>query len=132
MKRGGELNGFLDKGSSFRGDLEFDDTLRIDGRFNGKITSKHELIVGETAVIDAEIHVGRIAISGTVHGTIRADEKIEIHRAGRVFCEIETPALVIEEGATFQGSCSMPKAGREGVREMPRGAKPAPPAAVAE
>ncbi len=106
-KGGGELNGFLDRGSSFKGDLEFEDTMRIDGRFNGTNTSKNELIVGESATIEATIHVGKIAISGTVMGKIKADQKIEIHRSAKVFSDIETPALVIEEGAVFQGSCVM-------------------------
>jgi cytoskeletal protein CcmA (bactofilin family) len=105
--KGGDLNGFLDHGSSFTGELEFEDTMRIDGRFNGKISSKNELIVGEQAKIDGEIHVGRIAISGTVMGKIKADVKVEIHRSGRVYADIETPALIIEEGAVFQGNCVM-------------------------
>lgn len=107
MKKGGDLNGFLDRGSSFKGELEFEDTMRIDGRFSGKITSKNELIVGDSAQIDGEIHVGRIAISGTVRGRIKADQKIEIHRSGKVFCDLETPALIIEEGALFEGNCQM-------------------------
>lgn len=106
-KNGGELNGFLDKGSAFKGDLEFDEVMRIDGKFNGKITSKNELIVGESAVIDGDIHVGRIAISGMVRGKIKAEDKIEIHRSGRVFSDLDTPALIIEEGATFEGNCLM-------------------------
>jgi cytoskeletal protein CcmA (bactofilin family) len=106
-KKGGELNGFLDHGSSFKGELEFEDTMRIDGRFNGKITSKNELIVGESAHIDGDIHVGRIAISGTVVGKIVADQRVEIHRNGKVYSDIDTPALIIEEGAIFQGNCVM-------------------------
>ena len=69
----GELNGFLDRGSSFKGELEFEDTMRIDGKFNGRIHSKNELIVGESAHIEGDVHVGRIAISGTVVGKIVAD-----------------------------------------------------------
>ena len=106
-KKGGELNGFLDHGSSFKGELEFEDTMRIDGRFNGKIVSKNELIVGESAHIDGDIHVGRIAISGTVVGKIVADQRVEIHRNGKVYSDIDTPALIIEEGAIFQGNCVM-------------------------
>jgi cytoskeletal protein CcmA (bactofilin family) len=105
--RTGELNGFLDKGSSFKGELEFDDTMRIDGKFNGTITSKNELIVGESANIEGDIHVGRIAISGTVIGKIVADQRVEIHRNGKVYSDIDTPALIIEEGAIFQGNCVM-------------------------
>ena len=107
MKKGGELNGFLDRGSSFKGELEFEDTMRIDGRFNGKIHSKNELIVGESAHIEGDVHVGRIAISGTVLGRIVATQRVEIHRNGKVYSDIETPALIIEEGAIFQGNCVM-------------------------
>lgn len=105
--KSGELNGFLDRGSVFRGELEFEDTMRIDGRFHGTITSKNELIVGESAHIEGDVHVGRIAISGTVVGRIVADQRVEIHRNGKVYSDIETPALIIEEGALFQGNCAM-------------------------
>ena len=106
-KGSGELNGFLDSGASFKGELEFEDTMRIDGRFNGKIVSKNELIVGETATIEGDIHVGRIAISGTVIGKIVATQRVEIHRNGKVYSDVDTPALIIEEGAIFQGNCVM-------------------------
>ena len=105
--KSGDLNGFLDRGSAFKGELEFEDTMRIDGKFNGKITSKNELIVGESAHIEGDIHVGRIAISGTVVGKIVADQRVEIHRNGKVYSDVETPALIIEEGAIFQGNCVM-------------------------
>ena len=106
-KGSGELNGFLDSGASFKGELEFEDTMRIDGRFNGKIVSKNELIVGESATIEGDIHVGRVAISGTVIGKIVADQRVEIHRNGKVYSDVDTPALIIEEGAIFQGNCTM-------------------------
>jgi cytoskeletal protein CcmA (bactofilin family) len=105
--KSGELNGFLDRGAIFKGELEFEDTMRIDGKFNGRITSKNELVVGESAQIEGEIHVGRIAISGTVIGKIVADQRVEIHRNGKVYSDIDTPALIIEEGAVFQGNCVM-------------------------
>lgn len=105
--KSGELNGFLDRGATFKGEMEFEDTMRIDGRFNGRIVSKNELIVGESAHIDGDIHVGRIAISGTVVGKIVADQRVEIHRNGKVYSDIDTPALIIEEGAIFQGNCTM-------------------------
>lgn len=105
--KSGELNGFLDRGAVFKGEMEFEDTMRIDGKFNGRITSKNELIVGESAHIEGDIHVGRIAISGTVVGKIVAAQRVEIHRNGKVYSDIDTPALIIEEGAIFQGNCTM-------------------------
>ncbi len=105
--KSGELNGFLDRGATFKGELEFEDTMRIDGKFNGKIVSKNELIVGESAHIEGDIHVGRITINGTVVGKILADQRVEIHRNGKVYSDIDTPALIIEDGAIFQGNCVM-------------------------
>jgi cytoskeletal protein CcmA (bactofilin family) len=81
--------------------------MRIDGKFHGSIKSKNELIVGESAHIEGDVHVGRVAISGTVVGKIVADQRVEIHRNGKVYSDVETPALVIEEGAIFQGNCVM-------------------------
>jgi cytoskeletal protein CcmA (bactofilin family) len=125
-KTAGELNGFLDRGSVFRGEMEFEDTMRIDGRFNGRIISKNELIVGDTARIEGEIHVGRIAISGTVIGRIRADHRIEVHRGGRVFCDLITPVLVVEEGAIVQGNCVTGEK-PEAARVPAKGEPPAEP-----
>src|SRR4026209_631254 len=99
--KSGDLNGFLDRGSCFKGELEFEDTMRIDGRFNGKIMSKNELIVGESETIEGEVHVGSIAISGTVLGRIVATQRVEIYRNGKVHSDIDTPALISEEGAIF-------------------------------
>ncbi|HUP48572.1 MAG TPA: polymer-forming cytoskeletal protein [Thermoanaerobaculia bacterium] len=112
--KSGELNGFLDRGATFKGEMEFEDTMRIDGKFNGRISSKNELIVGESAHIEGDIHVGRIAISGTVVGKIVATQRVEIHRNGKVYSDVDTPALVIEEGAIFQGNCMMGDRDRKG------------------
>ena len=116
--KSGELNGFLDRGATFKGEMEFEDTMRIDGRFNGRITSKNELIVGESAHIEGDIHVGRVAISGTVVGKIVATQRVEIHRNGKVYSDIDTPALVIEEGAIFQGNCVMGDRGKGNVTNI--------------
>lgn len=108
-KKSGEgvLNGFLDEGSHFKGELTFEDTLRIDGKFEGTIRSKHALVIGDTGDVQADIDVGSVSIDGTVRGTILAREKIEIHPHGRVFAKLQSPILKIEEGAQFQGDCTM-------------------------
>lgn len=104
---GATLNGFLDKGSHLRGELTFEETFRIDGRFEGKIPSGSELILGDSAEVDAEIRVERLSINGALKGSVHASERIEIHPRARVTAQLHTPVLRIEEGAFFQGSCSM-------------------------
>ena len=110
MKTRGEgstLNGFIDRGSHIRGDLAFEETFRIDGRFEGKIRSGTELILGDTADVTAEIDVGRLSVNGTLKGSVRAAERVELLSGARVFGDIITPVLRIEEGAHFEGSCQM-------------------------
>jgi cytoskeletal protein CcmA (bactofilin family) len=110
MKTRGEgstLNGFIDRGSHIRGDLAFEETFRIDGRFEGKIRSGTELILGDAADVTAEIDVGRISVNGTLKGSVRAAERVELLSGARVFGDIITPILRIEEGAHFEGSCQM-------------------------
>jgi cytoskeletal protein CcmA (bactofilin family) len=104
---GASLNGFLDRGSHLHGDLAFEETFRIDGKFEGKIRSGNELILGETADVDAEVEVGSISINGTFRGRIRAQERIDLLPRARVFADLTTPTLRIEEGACFEGSCQM-------------------------
>ena len=102
-----DLNGFLDGGSHLQGELRFEASFRVDGKLTGSIESDGDLIVGEAGEIDGEVRVGQVFVSGTVRGTIRALKRVQIAPSGKVFAEIETPSLVIEDGATFEGRCSM-------------------------
>ena len=104
---GGNLNAFLGEGTSFKGTLTFEGTVRIDGRLEGEIFTKDTLVIGEGAQVNASIHAGVVVISGTVHGNITAERKIDIHASGRLFGNISTPSLVIEEGVVFEGGCTM-------------------------
>jgi cytoskeletal protein CcmA (bactofilin family) len=107
------LNAFLGDGTSFKGTLTFEGTVRIDGRLEGEVFTKDSLVVGEGALVNATIHAGTVVISGTVQGNITAERKIEIHATGRLFGNISTPSLVVEEGVIFEGSCTMGRHGEE-------------------
>lgn len=108
--KGGELNGFLDAGSRVEGELSFEDTFRIDGRFHGRIRCRGTLIVGEHGHVDADIEVGRLFVHGEVRGQVKAFQRIEVVASGRLVADIQTPALVIEEAGFFQGRCAMDEA----------------------
>ena len=103
----GELNGFLDAGSHMTGELIFEDTFRIDGKITGEVVSEGDLIVGERGEVDGEIRVRRVFVSGTVKGTLRALEQVEITSTGKVIADVFTPSLTIEDGAFFEGRCAM-------------------------
>jgi cytoskeletal protein CcmA (bactofilin family) len=103
----GGLTAFIDQGSEFEGKLSFRDTVRIDGRFRGEITSENTLIVGESGEIDATIRSNTIAVSGRVTGDLCARTKVLLHKTAVVDGDVETPSLVIEEGAKLNGQIKM-------------------------
>ncbi len=109
----GQLNGFLIDGSHMTGELFFEDTFRIEGRFTGTIVSKGELQIGENGDIDGEIKVSRVVVSGTVRGSLRASERVDVTKTGKVLADVYTPSLTIDEGAFFEGRCSMERLGGE-------------------
>lgn len=104
---GATLNGFLDRGSHLSGELSFEQTFRIDGRFEGKIRSGSELIIGDSAEVEADIEVERISVNGRLGGVVRAKERIELMPGARVTAELISPIIRIEEGAIFDGTCKM-------------------------
>ncbi len=118
---GASLNGFLDRGSQIEGELTFEETFRIDGKFEGKIRAGSELILGDTAEVSGEIHVAKLSVNGMLRGSAYASERIEILPKARVFADLQTPVLKIEEGACFQGSCKMGEEPREKVVDMSPG-----------
>ncbi|MDF1524947.1 MAG: polymer-forming cytoskeletal protein [bacterium] len=103
----GEIKAFLGEGTDFKGILTFEGTVRVDGQLEGEVYTKDTLIVGESAVVAAEINVHTIVISGIVRGNINATGKIEVHRPGKLFGNVKTPSLFIEEGVIFEGNCAM-------------------------
>jgi cytoskeletal protein CcmA (bactofilin family) len=106
----GSLSGFVGAGSQVSGELHFKAMLRVDGHVSGQISSVGgTLIVGSSGQVDANIEVSTARVNGTVNGDIIATESIELGRTAKVFGNIQTPGLVIEQGAIFEGSCRMPQ-----------------------
>lgn len=103
----GGLTAFIDQGSEFEGKLSFRDTVRIDGKFSGEITSENTLIVGESGEIEADIYSKTVSISGTVTGNVIAEGKVVLHKTALVNGNIQTPSLVVEDGARVNGVISM-------------------------
>jgi cytoskeletal protein CcmA (bactofilin family) len=109
--REGLLSGFVGGGTVLSGDAEFKGMLRIDGRFTGRITSeKGTLIVSAGGRVDANLWVGTAKVNGIVNGDITAAERIELGRSAQVRGNIQTPSLVVEQGAVFEGGCRMTRA----------------------
>ena len=107
----GTLSGFVGNGTLVTGETTFKAMLRVDGHLSGRISSSSgTLIIGTNGLVDANIEVANATIHGTVNGDIIAAQRLELGRAARVNGNIQTPQLVIEQGAIFEGACKMAQA----------------------
>lgn len=116
---GSALSAFIDRGSEFEGKLSFKDTVRIDGRFQGEISSENTLVVGEPGEIEASVRSQTVIVSGSIVGNVQATRSVVLHKTARIEGDVETPSLVIEEGAVLNGRVSMKGGGAPGKTASP-------------
>ena len=87
--------------------MRFEESLKIDGTFEGEIESKGFLHIENGAMVTANIRVGTLVIGGVVRGDIEAAESVEMLETGKVYGNVRTAALKIADGVVFEGRCEM-------------------------
>ncbi len=104
-----EIKTTLGPQTVFRGTLRFRDSLKILGRYEGRIESSGFLVIGKGAEVFAEIKVGSIVVAGTVKGNVEASVQTEISSTGKIIGNLRTSQLRIEDGTVFEGKVEMLK-----------------------
>ena len=104
-----EIEKVLDVDASMQGTLIFKDyvNLKINGTFEGALNTKGSLMIGEHAVVNADITGESIVVAGNVSGNITALKDLKLIAPARVVGDIRTPLLSIAEGAIFDGTSRM-------------------------
>jgi cytoskeletal protein CcmA (bactofilin family) len=111
--------------AQFKGDLSFDKGVKILGRFEGRVTTKGDLFVAAEGVLQADVEAGTISVEGEINGNIAAQDLIELKNTARLQGDLRCERLVVVDGASFVGHCSV---GNGAAEKTPA---PAPPAAKA-
>lgn len=111
-QRGREMKGewdfsFLGEGISFDGSIQSKGTISIDGHVTGETSSVENLVVGKCAIVESNFDVSSAFLSGEIHGNIRACDRVEILSTGRVFGDVLSPVVMMEEGALLDGRCTV-------------------------
>src|SRR5688572_26475990 len=109
----------LGREARFNGRLTFEGAVRVDGNFEGEIITDDLLLIGPGAEVRATINVGSIIINGSVEGDITAKVSVEIKAPGKLRGNVVTPALIIEKGVIFDGSCRMSEDNVKPIRSIP-------------
>jgi cytoskeletal protein CcmA (bactofilin family) len=108
------------------GDISGDEDVEIQGRVEGTINLKKNLVIATGGSVDAKIHAKNVTIAGKVKGDVTADERVELLASGSLEGNVRAPKIVISEGAHFRGSVDM-SSSRPDAAKSPEPAKPPAP-----
>ena len=110
FSEGREIKGRANLGRSLiiKGEVTGSEDLTIDGRVEGRVhLEDHDLTIGESAKVSAEVHAKNITIYGDVTGDMVADEKVTLADSGRLVGNIKAPRISVSDGAQFRGNVDM-------------------------
>lgn len=102
-----KVSTLIGKETTFDGDLTSAETVRIDGVINGNCTCEKKLILSADGQVKGNISAQSVIISGRVDGDIIVQGKLELLSTGKIAGNITAGSLVIDEGAAFDGRCTM-------------------------
>ncbi|MEM9417511.1 MAG: polymer-forming cytoskeletal protein [Planctomycetota bacterium] len=110
--------------SYFKGEMQFERTAKIIGRFDGKISGKGELQVGQSATCKADIESSVANIDGTIEGNITAKDAVKLTANGKVKGDITATKMTMAEGASFYGMCAVGPDAAKQAGGAPQGGQP--------
>ena len=111
IKSGGEgvsaeLN-FIGKGTVVEGNVSTESSIRIDGRIKGSLTCKNTLTIGENGEIEGDVKATNAIVGGKIKGKVIIQEKLVLEAKSSLRGELKAKKLIIDEGATFDGTSNM-------------------------
>lgn len=101
-----KIDTFIGHGTEFKGSLSVEGTLRIDGKIEGELDVRGDVIIGEKGFVNADIKARNLMTSGELRGNLELKGALEITDTGLVYGDIRVVNLFIAEGAVFQGHCT--------------------------
>ncbi len=105
-----EFTTIIGKDAAIKGEITFENGVRVDGRIEGKIHSSGILAISKGGKVQAaEVQAGNIIVEGEVVGNLRATERIELRQTARLKGDLWAAKLLVAEGATFNGHCHVGK-----------------------
>ena len=104
---GGELNTIVGKGTVIEGDLRVKNSLRIDGMVKGNVNTTDTIIIGKEGEVEGKVRAKHLLLGGKVKGNVFASGRVFLESTASIFGDIKAVRLVVDEGAFFNGKCTM-------------------------
>jgi len=117
-QQGGEVT-IVGQGAKLEGTVVSAGSLRIDGQVKGQVNADGDVMLSPQSTVEADIRAQNVTVAGRFKGSIVVKGRAEIGRGGRVDGNITSKALVIEEGAVFQGQSIMDQQAQQTAAAAP-------------
>jgi cytoskeletal protein CcmA (bactofilin family) len=108
---GKDLN-LIGHGTTIEGKVRSQGSVRVDGRIVGEISAYEGVSIGGSGEVDGNVTAKNITVGGKVRGNLNAQEKLVFLSQAVVQGDIRASRLVVDEGAMFDGKCSMAPAAK--------------------
>jgi len=95
------------RGTCLTGDVEADGVVKVEGKVIGTIRAARQVLVGKEGHVEGDIHSLEVIVGGHVHGSIQADERVELQASCTVLGDIMTRRVLVEEGSRLDGALRM-------------------------
>jgi len=93
--------------ATFKGELSFQGSVRIDGNFEGGIKTPGSVFISQTGKVKAEISAGDLKVDGSVEGNISSEGRIQLNASCKLVGDVKAAKLLVSEGATWSGRCEV-------------------------
>lgn len=103
VRRERVIGTIIGKETEFRGNLNSRESIRIEGRHEGRISTQGDLFVVESGILEAEVEARNISIAGELKGNAKAQNKLELSARGKVYGDVRAANLSLSEGAVLKG-----------------------------
>ncbi|TFB21088.1 polymer-forming cytoskeletal protein [Filobacillus milosensis] len=94
-------------GTVFKGDVDSEASIRVDGTVAGTVNCKGDVVIGQDGQVDAEVKGRNITVAGTIKGNVTSQETLKVESTGKLLGDAKMATLVIDEGGKFDGHSSM-------------------------
>ncbi len=103
-----------------KGEMNFERTARVLGKFDGKVSAKGELQIAEGAVCRAEVAAAKVTVDGAIEGDVSVQDRVQLNAKARIRGDIKAAKLVVAEGASLLGHCTVgPDAAKAAAEPSP-------------
>ncbi|MDR0458283.1 MAG: polymer-forming cytoskeletal protein [Burkholderiaceae bacterium] len=91
---------------TLEGDLNSENSVKIDGVIHGTLRCQGSAIIGETGLVKGDVHSVDLLVIGKLEGNVFA-ENLHLHATANIIGEINARTLQVDTGAHYSGTVTM-------------------------